>query len=42
MIKGKRGRKRKASALEVMQTKRVRKSELKVAKEEIKALKFEN
>jgi hypothetical protein len=42
VVKGKRGRKRKASAPEVVQAKRVRKSELEVAEEEIKALEFGN
>jgi hypothetical protein len=42
VVKGKRGRKRKASAPEVVQAKRVRKSELEVAEEEIEALEFGN
>ena len=42
VVKGKRGRKRKASAPEVAQAKRVRKSELEVAEKEIEALEFGN
>ena len=42
LVKGKRGRKRKASAPEVVQAKRTRKSELEVAEEEIEALEFRN
>ena len=40
LVKGKPGRKRKATAPEVPQAKRIRKSELEVAEEEIEALEF--
>ena len=42
VVKGNRGRKRKASVPEVVQAKRVRKSELEVAEGEIEALEFGN